>query len=271
MSIEAAVDAIVSGAADALKSLVNPELVRERSEKPHRATLLHYIAANGVEDDRQKTPPNAVEIATILLRAGSEVDATAFMYGGEQTTMCMLVSSAHPAKAGLQVALVDTLADFGAAVDGAPLMTALAHGYGNAAQALVRRGSRVDNLAAAAGLGRFEDASRMLPDADAETRHRALALAAQHGHVEVVRLLLDAGEDPSRYNPRGYHAHSTPLHQAALAGHRAVVRLLVERGARLDLRDSVYQGTPLGWAVHGGQQAIADYLRGLSTPHERTP
>src|SRR5262249_29370395 len=164
-------DAIVSGDAETLKSLMSPELVRERSASPHRATLLHYLAANGVEDERQKTPANAVEIATILLRAGSEVDATAFMYGGEQTTMCMLVSSGHPAKAGLQVALVDTLADFGAAVDGAPLMTALAHGYGDAARALVRRGSRVDNLAAAAGLGRFEDASRMLPDADAETRH----------------------------------------------------------------------------------------------------
>ena len=63
-------------------------------------------------------------------------------------------------------------------------------------------------------------------------RHRALALAAQLGHVEIVRLLLDAGEDPDRYNPADSHAHTTPLHQAALAGHDAVVRLLVERGAR---------------------------------------
>ena len=265
MQFETAVEALTSGDAGTLASLLgeNPELVRARSARSHRATLLHYVAANGVEDERQKTPKNAVEMAAMLLRAGADADATAWMYGGEQTTMCMLVSSVHPATAGVQVALVDLLADFGARVDGQALMTALAHGYPDAAEALVRRGARVDNLAAAAGLGRVNDAVRMLPEADAETRHRALALAAQHGRVEILKLLLDAGEDPSRYNPAGYHAHSTPLHQAALAGHEAVVRLLVERGARLDVKDTVHQGTPLGWAIYGGQEAIVVYLQKL--------
>ena len=59
----------------------------------------------------------------------------------------------------------------------------------------------------------------------------------------MVRLLLDAGEDPDRYNPKGNHAHSTPLHQAVLAGHANVVRLLVERGAKLDIKDTIYEGT----------------------------
>jgi ankyrin repeat protein len=160
------------------------------------------------------------------------------------------------------------LLDFGADVEargshkwGSPLMTALAFGYSNAAEALARRGARVDNLAAAAGLGWRDDAVRMLDGADAESRHRALALAAQHGHADIVRLFLDAGEDPNRYNPEGNHAHSTPLHQAALAGHDAVVRLLVERGARLDVKDTVYQATPLGWAKHAGQTGIESYLR----------
>ena len=107
----------------------------------------------------------------------------------------------------------------------------------------------------------------MLPQADALDRHRATALAAQHGHADALRLLLDAGEDPNRYNPKGNHGHSTPLHQAAWAGHLDVVRLLVERGARLDLRDTIYHGTPLGWAQHHGQrQEIADYLQGSGGP-----
>ena len=83
----------------------------------HGATLLHYVAANGVEGYRQMTPPNAVAVATMLLEAGAEPDALADMYGGQHATMSMLVSSDHPARAGVQVPLVDTLVDFGAAVE----------------------------------------------------------------------------------------------------------------------------------------------------------
>jgi ankyrin repeat protein len=279
---EAAVDATVDGDLDALTAMlrVNPDLVRARSSRithfdppVHRATLLHYVAANGVEGHRQRTPPNAVAVARALLEAGADADALAEMYGGRHTTMSMLVSSAHPARAGLQAVLVDLLVDFGASVDGAgtgawasPLMTALAFGYRDAADALVRRGARVDRLAAAAGLGRLAEAGERLAAADAAERHRAIALAAQHGHGDVVRLLLDAGEDPNRYNPQGHHAHSTPMHQAAVAGRLETVRLLVERGARLDIRDRIHDGTPLGWAIHGGQSAVAAYLRSVSAP-----
>jgi ankyrin repeat protein len=149
---------------------------------------------------------------------------------------------------------------------GSPLLTALAFRYLNTAEALVRRGARVENVAAAAGLGRLADVTLLLPAADPESRHRALALAAQHGHAEIVRMLLDAGEDPSRYNPAGNHSHSTPLHQATLGGHESVVRLLVERGARLDIPDTTYQGTPLDWATYAGQTAIGTYLREQATP-----
>ena len=273
LRFESAVEAVITGDRRTLESLLaeNPELLRARSTRTTRATLLHYIAANGVESYRQKTPGNAVEIARALLQAGAEVDALADMYGGQYTTMSMLVSSCHPAQAGVQVVLVETLLDFGAAVEargsekwGSPLMTALAFGYLSAAEALVRRGARVDNIASAAGLGRLDDARRLLATADPESRHRALALAAQHGHVEIVRLLLDAGEDPNRYNPDGNHSHSTPLHQAALAGHDGVVRLLVGRGAKLDVKDTIYQSTPLGWAIYGGQTGIEAYLRAHS-------
>jgi hypothetical protein len=279
---ESAVEAVIDGDLGALESLLSadPALVNARSARVtsfdppiHRATLLHYVAANGVEGYRQRTPPNAVAVARVLLDAAAAPDALADMYGGQCTTLSLLVSSRHPAAAGVQAALVDTLVDFGASVEprgtGAwtsPLRTALTFGFVDAAEALVRRGARVDTLAAAAGLNRVEDVERMLGVAADDERHRALALAAQLGHVAIVRRLLDAAEDPNRYNPTGAHAHSTPLHQAALAGHIDVVQLLVNCGARLDCRDTIYRGTPLGWAIHGQQTAVADYLRAQGAP-----
>jgi ankyrin repeat protein len=271
---EAAVDAVVAGDTASLWAMLqeHPELARARSTRRHRATLLHYVAANGVEHGRQKTPANAVEVAKLLLDAGAGVDAVADMYDHQCTTMSMLVSSCHPANAGLQAALAETLLDYGAAFAGpgtnwqSTLMTALAFGYLDTATALAARGAPVDNIAAAAGLGRLEDAERLLPSADNQNRHIALALAAQHGHAEVVRLLLEAGEDPNRFNPEGFHSHATPLHQAALYGHIDIVRLLAERGARLDIQDTAYRSTPLGWAIHGQKTAVADYLRERDAP-----
>jgi ankyrin repeat protein len=278
---ESAVESVVNGDRAALEDALrrDPALIRARSSRvcgfdppAHRATLLHYVAANGVEAYRQKTPSNAVEIARTLLQAGAEPDALADMYGAECTTMSMLVSSSHPAEAGLQVPLIELLLDFGAAVEGrgtrkwgTPIFTALAFGMIDAASILAKRGAHVE-LPAAAGLGLLQDATRLLPEADTEARHRALSLAAQHGHVEIVRLLLDAGEDPNRYNPEGNHAHTTPLHQAVLGSHETAVRLLVERGARLDIRDTIWQGTPLGWALHADgttREQMAACLRSL--------
>jgi ankyrin repeat protein len=271
---EAAVEAVVDGNAAELGLMLreNPDLIRARSTRRHHATLLHYVAANGVESQRQKTPANAVEVARMLLDAGAEVDALADMYDNKCTTMSMLVSSCHPDKAGLQIALAELLLDQGAALDGpgtewqSAVMTALIFGYMNTAEALVRRGAGIDNIGAAAGLGRVADTARLLSGADSRARHIALALASQHGHTEVVRLLLDAGEDPNRHNPEGFHSHGTPLHHAVWSDQTDVVHLLVERGARLDIRDTMYDGTPLDWANYGKKSAIAEYLRERGAP-----
>jgi len=81
---ETAVEAVISGDAPALEQMLraHPDLVRARSTrvtwwKPpqrHSATLLHYVGANGVEGYREKTPANAVEIATKLLKAEADDD-----------------------------------------------------------------------------------------------------------------------------------------------------------------------------------------------------
>ena len=274
---ESAVESVVSGDLNSLQARLarHPDLVHARSTRvtgfdppAHRATLLHYVAANGVEGYRQKTPPAVVSIARALLEAGADPDALADLYGGQCTTLSLLVSSGHPAEAGVQIVLAETLVEAGASLEPtgrgpwtSPLQTALVFGYADTARALVRLGARVDSLSAAAGLGLVEQARTRLAEADKDERHRALALAAQLGETEAVRLLLDNDEDPNRFNPPGTHSHSTPLHQAALAGHLETVRVLVGRGARLDVRDTIYRSTPLGWARHAGHAQVAAWLQ----------
>jgi ankyrin repeat protein len=280
---ESAADAVVTGDLPALESLLsdNPALIHTRSARVHRATLLHYSAANGVEDFRQLTPPNAVATAKSLLEAGAEVDALAETYGGgkAQTTMNLLVSSTHPAEAGLQPALVEVLLDFGAAIngvedDGTPLMTALAFGYPDAAETLVRRGARIDNLMAAAALGRVELLRAMLaegatvrpslvnlywlglssdPDANLE---RALVWAAAFGRTAVVDFLLAHGVDPAATDNNAM----TGLHWAAANRHLDVVKLLIERGAPLEARNR-WGGTVLDSTVYFALQPSADWTR----------
>jgi hypothetical protein len=76
---EAAVDAIVDGDVATLKQLLreDPQLIRATSTREHGATLLHYVSANGVENYRQKTPPNILGITELLLHTGADIDATA--------------------------------------------------------------------------------------------------------------------------------------------------------------------------------------------------
>jgi len=232
-------------------ALVNQRVAFEEGSYFRNPTLLEFVAENPVRHG--SLPSNVVDAARAILDAGA-----ARVPGAVDAALGLVVSGRVPRECGVQAPLIDLLCDHGADPEGA-MVAALGHGEFEAVDALIRRGAKVD-LAAAAAMGRLDDARRALPAAGGAPRHRALAWAAQFGHAGIVRLLLDAGEDPNRLNPEGAHPHSTPLHQAALAGHLDVVRLLVERGARLDIRDTLYQGTPLGWAEHDGRAEVAEYL-----------
>src|ERR1043166_3051680 len=100
---EAAADAIVKGDVKTLTRLLrnNPRLVHARAAREHKATLLHYASANGVEGYRQKTPANIVAITELLLQGGAEVDAEADVYGGGATTLGLAATSVHPFRAGV--------------------------------------------------------------------------------------------------------------------------------------------------------------------------
>ncbi len=113
---ERAVDQTVNGEVDDLSDAIDrqPDLGNRTSAYGHRATLLHYVAANGVETVRQRVPSNAVDVVNLLVGRGADVNARARMYGGWHTPLPLLTSSAHPKAAGLMEALVDVLAKHGA-------------------------------------------------------------------------------------------------------------------------------------------------------------
>lgn len=254
-----AVDLLDEGDLEGLRNhlMQYPTLIRQRvifeGENYFKdPALLEFVAENPVRHDN--VPSNIVAITRMILDAGARTDQRAV-----NSTLGLVCSGRVTREHNVQIPLIDLLCDYGADPDGA-MVSALGHGEFDAVESLIRRGANV-NLPAAAAMGRVEDARRALLSANTDQRHRALAWAAQYGHAEIVRLLLDAGEDPNRFNPEGAHSHSTPLHQAALAGHLDVVRLLVERGTRLDIRDIHYRGTALEWAEYAGRTQVADYLR----------
>jgi ankyrin repeat protein len=79
--------------------------------------------------------------------------------------------------------------------------------------------------------------------------------------LEAARLCLDAGADVNALLP--VHKHSTPLHQASINEDLPMLQLLVTRGAKLDTRDTLWNATPLNWAVHNSKTASEAYLRSL--------
>lgn len=104
-------DAVVTGDLLLLRALLtqHPKLVQQTSRFGHKATLLHYVAANGVETYRQQVPFNAVEIASTLLQAGADPTAEMRVYNGRLTVRVLAESSGHPAQSGLLNELVTLL------------------------------------------------------------------------------------------------------------------------------------------------------------------
>lgn len=199
---EAAADAIVDGDLTTLDRLLtdSPGLVHARSSRTHRATLLHYVSANGVEDFRQKTPANIVAIATRLIDAGSDVNAEAQSYGGGDTTFMLAATSVHPQRAGVQLDLMRLLLDRGAVIPPNAVHACLANGRAEAAEFLLDRGAMLD-------LSRGADANGMT------LLHQAVAA----GSLRITRMLLDHGAKLDVKNAYG----GTVLEQAVWSAKRA--------------------------------------------------
>jgi ankyrin repeat protein len=133
------------------------------------------------------------------------------------------------------------------------------------ADLLIQRGARrtepaLDDaqrfLKACLGLDR--PAAEAMLRAHPEYLHSPAAMfdAARRNRPDVLGLLLELGFDVDMQDHSGKRA----LHEAAAHDADSAVRLLLDRGAAVDPRESTYGGTPIGWAAHGDKTAALDVL-----------
>lgn len=79
--------------------------------------------------------------------------------------------------------------------------------------------------------------------ADAPGAKRLLLEIAGRRDTRALETMLDFGFDLATTDGLG----ATPLHWAAFTGNLAAARVLIARGAPLDVRDHTYRSLPLGW------------------------
>ncbi|MEM7508548.1 MAG: ankyrin repeat domain-containing protein [Pseudomonadota bacterium] len=120
----------------------------------------------------------------------------------------------------------------------------------------------IDAMQAALMAGNLAEAQAALetqPDLRPELDARAaemLDTAANAGNHAALRAMIGIGLDLSSPGKRG------PLHAAAWNGDIEIAKLLIAAGADPSLRDPDHDGPPIGWALHSGQLDMVAFLEG---------
>lgn len=259
--------------------------------------LLEAAADVDQGNDRGWTPLhqavycNDIELATLLLEAGARIDAEAHGAGG--TPLAVALFCGHRDASEL-------LADRGVR----PANLRVAAGLGRrdlVDRCFDARGSLTTEARSGRAFYRPHSgfASWHPSDATQEVLDEALVWAAKSGRVAIIPLLVERGADvnasPYQGTPLMWAASNgwsatvewlldhgadvnrragfggsdvrgvTALHVAARGGQLAMARLLVERGADVEIEDEIYQATPGGWAEYFGARDVATYLKAVTT------
>jgi ankyrin repeat protein len=155
---------------------------------------------------------------------------------------------------------------------GTPVEAALVSGHRELADQLLALGARPPRLSAADAFvaavlaGDAAAVRHTAPEVIADVRRKRTGLvtwAAAQGAPGAVELLVSNGFDVNargRSDVGGNQPWHTALHVAAERGDLDLARTLLELGADPDIPDKHYRSTPLGWARHFGQDAVAELL-----------
>ncbi len=92
------------------------------------------------------------------------------------------------------------------------------------------------------------------PNVEDYANHTALYYAAEKGHFNIAKLLLDKG---AKVN---HESGDSALLWACHYGHVDIVKLLIENGADVNAKRSIDDSTPLSFAVHRNHKEIVELL-----------
>ena len=207
-----------------------------------------------------KLPSNIAQVAQTTLDAAKRQESGSLQ---EQLDYALrLVCWSWIAReCGVSIALVDVLVDAGASVDGRNVYggrygthsdSAIYNSNFPAAGRLLERGAVV-TLSTALCLERWADVDRLARTATVDEKQDAFVQAAMSGKAEALCRMLALGTNPTTVSSMN-QSHATALHHAVCSGTLEAVRVLVDAGAELNRRDTIYDATPLGWAKYCGQQ-----------------
>ncbi|KAI9642631.1 hypothetical protein NHQ30_009436 [Ciborinia camelliae] len=116
-------------------------------------------------------------------------------------------------------------------------------------------------LARAAEMG-HSDIAKLLMDRGATLElkgrndDKTMFIAVKNGNYDIVRLFLKNRADPNEFNAEG---HSI-LSYAIVLGHAKIVELLIDQKAEIEKQSGDYKQTPLSWAAKKGSSEIIELL-----------